>query len=150
MWEHPMYPEVALSIQQLSLLSAERTAPSTEPDGNLLRSQTTTDCNLRLQQPATGSHSPNHSHKLCQLTNSKAGRPAGAQNKSQPRQSTNIIHSLLTSKGMSTLSTKGVMMFDRTAMMPHTFLRRVTQHYTRPAQLSHKACHYCIRLPTGA
>ena len=45
----------------------------------------------------TGSPSPDRSHKLCWLTNSKAGRPAGAQNKSRPLQAAiSIQHCLLT------------------------------------------------------
>ena len=55
---------------------------------------------------ATGSCSPDQAYKLCWLTNGRAGRPVGSQNKRWPLQAVDRIqHSLLTSKGVSIITT---------------------------------------------
>ena len=95
-------------------------------------------CNFSNQQPATSSHSPDHSHKLCWLTNSRAGRPVGAQNKSQPYQAMITINSLLISKEVSITKRSKHSQCKRSNSVwlhghavPH--LRRGMQHYTGPA-----------------
>ena len=54
----------------------------------------------------TGSRSPDRANKLCRLTNGRAGRPAGSQNKSRPLQAVDSIqHLSLTTKGVSIITT---------------------------------------------
>ena len=44
---------------------------------------------------ASGSRSPNHTYKLCRLTNDRAGRTAGSQNKIGPLEATKSIQRFL-------------------------------------------------------
>ena len=120
MWEHP-YSQWPLFLQQFSFLT---------PPFILLPSLSqATACVRAFDESqngplhATGSHSPDHSHNLCRLTKSKAGRPAGAQNTSRPRQDTNIIHSFIHSLLISGWNTKQevVTLFHRMATLPRTY-----------------------------
>jgi hypothetical protein len=117
----------------LSPLSARYTTPSTEPNNNLLQSQTTRNCNLLqytspTNQP-TGSRLPDNSYKLWRLTNRRAGSPVVALHKSQPHQALDIIccspkgvrpFTFLIERSKHSQLAKGVLTFGHTTMLPGT------------------------------
>jgi hypothetical protein len=101
-----------LSIQHLSLLSLLNIPPLSRIQATTYSSQTTRDCRQPFpyngtSQP-TGSHSPDHTYKLCWLTNCTAGRPAWPPDKSQPAQASDRIP-LLTKRSKHSQLAKGVL-----------------------------------------